>query len=151
MLTPHGSPIIAGGALLAALAGGGVFAIWESYLLAIIAAAGILAATAVVANRRASGQYGTSSPPSPPVRAAVGYITVGALTEVRSRVWYLYLRSHPPARGVLWYYCYGLLLTGLVLLGIGLAAGRIGLSPRRAETTTRGTAGAEGREANRGR
>jgi hypothetical protein len=73
------------------------------------------------------------------------------LTEVWSGVWYLYLGNHPPARGILWYYCYGLLLTGLVLLVIGLAAGRIARSPRRAETTTRGTAGAEGREANRGR
>jgi hypothetical protein len=46
--------------LLAALAGGGVFAIWDSYLLAIGAAVAVLVATAVGANRRAAWRYDAS-------------------------------------------------------------------------------------------
>lgn len=54
-------------------------------------------------------------------RAALIYLTLGALTEVWSGVWLWYLYGHtpPPADGI-WYLCYGFLLTGLALLVIGL-------------------------------
>ncbi len=64
-------------------------------------------------------------------RAALIYITLGALTEVWSGVWLWYLYGHnPPPPDGIWFLSYGFLLTGLALLVIGLlirwvsAAGR---------------------------
>lgn len=54
-------------------------------------------------------------------RVALIYITLGALTEIWSGVWFWYLRDHnPPASDFTWFLCYGFLLTGLALLVIGL-------------------------------
>ncbi len=75
------------------------------------------------------------SKPSSAARLAIVYITLGALTDVWSAIWYVYLNNH---RDQLidtnaWYWCYGFLLTGLTLIVIGLALGRIGRSARHAE------------------
>jgi hypothetical protein len=61
---------------------------------------------------------------------AVIYITVGALILVWSTVWYLY---HRPMTSPGSFWCAGFFLSGLVLLIIGLALGRIGRSAREAE------------------
>jgi hypothetical protein len=73
------------------------------------------------------------SKPSSAARTSLIYITVGALTIVWSGIWYAYLSHTPPANDLTWYWCYGFLLTGLTLLIIGLAIGRIGRSARHAE------------------
>jgi hypothetical protein len=68
-------------------------------------------------------------------RAALGYITVGAIMIVWSAIYYVYLQNHPPAQGTdaPWYWCTGFLLTGGTLLIIGLGVGWIGRSARQAE------------------
>ena len=67
-------------------------------------------------------------------RAALLYITVGAVMIVWSAIYYFYLNNHPPAQGdAPWYWCTGFLLTGCTLLIIGLAVGWIGRSARQAE------------------
>src|SRR5262245_19854425 len=58
------------------------------------------------------------------------YITVGALIDVWSGIWYWYLTRNPPVQESTWYWCYGFILTGFVILVIGLAVGRIGRSAR---------------------
>jgi hypothetical protein len=73
------------------------------------------------------------SKPAPTALAAIGYVTVGALTLVWSGIWYAYLRHSPPDSDFTWYWCYGFLLTGLTLFVIGLMIGRIGHSARHAE------------------
>lgn len=65
------------------------------------------------------------SKPSPVTRTAVVYVTVGALTDVWSGIWYLYLRDKHPTSEEMIYWCYGFLLTGLTLIFIGLALGWI--------------------------
>jgi hypothetical protein len=73
------------------------------------------------------------SKPSTTALAAVIYVTVGALIDVWSGIWYSYLRHAPPDNDFTWYWCYGFLLTGAVLFVIGLMIGRIGRSARHAE------------------
>jgi hypothetical protein len=73
------------------------------------------------------------SKPSPAAQTSLIYITIGALTDVWSAIWYAYLRHNPPAADSTWYWCYGFFLSGLALLIIGLAVGRIGRSARHAE------------------
>jgi hypothetical protein len=79
------------------------------------------------------------SKPSPAARAALLYITLGSLTLVWSIVWYFWLRSQHAQQDVPFfstaqdYVCLGTLLTGLTLLVIGLAVGRIGRAARHAE------------------
>jgi hypothetical protein len=73
------------------------------------------------------------SQPSPAARTSLIYITIGALTDIWSGIWYVYLRQNPPEHNSLWYFCYGFLLTGLTLVIIGLGIGRIGRSARHAE------------------
>jgi hypothetical protein len=55
------------------------------------------------------------------------------LIDVWSVIWYAYLARNPPLHDYTWFFCYGFLLTGLTLLVIGLAIGRIGRSARHAE------------------
>jgi hypothetical protein len=77
--------------------------------------------------------------PSAAARAALMYITFGALILVWSGVWYFRLHNQYAEQGVRFfansqdYVCIGLLLTGLTLLIIGLAVGRIGRAARHAE------------------
>jgi hypothetical protein len=73
------------------------------------------------------------SKPSSAAGTAIVYITVGALLDVWGIVWWIYLWSTGSERRALYYICAGIILSGLTLLTIGLALGRIGRSARRAE------------------
>jgi hypothetical protein len=70
---------------------------------------------------------------SPGARAALIYITVGALLMVWTGIWYVYLNNNPPRTTTVYYICTGLLVTGFILLVIGLAVGRIGQAAREAD------------------
>lgn len=60
------------------------------------------------------------------------YLTVGALTVVWTLIYYMYLRQNGASENAfLW--CYGFLLSGLVLLAIGFGVGHIGRSAMPAE------------------
>lgn len=72
------------------------------------------------------------SKPANAAYLAITYITVGALFDVWTLVWYLYLR-HGGYDGPLYYVCGGFALTGLTLLLIGFSLGQIGRSARNAE------------------
>ena len=69
---------------------------------------------------------------SPLARTAVVYITIGALTDVWSAIWFWYLSNNPPSSYTAFYWCYGVLFTGFTLVLIGLTIGRIGRSARHA-------------------
>jgi hypothetical protein len=75
------------------------------------------------------------SKPSSAAQLAIVYVTVGALTGVWSTIWYFYLSRHQEqyADSPQWYWCYGFLLTGLVLMIIGFGLGRLGRAARTAE------------------
>jgi hypothetical protein len=85
------------------------------------------------------------SKPSSPAHMSLIYITVGALTEVWSGIWYFYMKAYPPADVASWYWCYGFLLTGLALLIIGLAIGQISRAARHAELPPQEVTGAVAR------
>jgi hypothetical protein len=72
---------------------------------------------------------------NPAARSALTYITVGALMNVWSGVWfwYMYSTSEGNRDGTWWYICTGIMLSGLVLIVIGLLIGRIGREARRAD------------------
>lgn len=72
---------------------------------------------------------------NPSARAALLYITVGALMDVWAGVWFWYMRTaHPNDRdGSWWFICTGLFLSGLVLIVIGFLVGRIGRGARSAD------------------
>lgn len=65
---------------------------------------------------------------TPGGKAAVIYVTVGALIDVWSGIWGFYLLNNPGRGATAWYWCYGLLLTGAALVLIGMAVGWIGRS-----------------------
>jgi len=67
-------------------------------------------------------------------RAALAYITLGALTDIWVGVWYFFLVPKDGSDvGMTYFWLTGFGLTGLTLLVIGLLLGRIGQSARRAE------------------
>jgi hypothetical protein len=66
------------------------------------------------------------SKPSSVARTSVIYITVGALTVVWSGIWFWYLRNNYPNTDATFYWCYGFLISGFMLMLIGLTIGRIG-------------------------
>ena|SRR5581483_2230869 len=66
-------------------------------------------------------------------RTALIYITAGALIVIWTGVWYLYLHNNPPDTSSVYYWCGGLLLTGLTLMVIGFGLGRIGRAARHAD------------------
>jgi hypothetical protein len=72
---------------------------------------------------------------NPAARSALAYITIGSLMDVWAGVWYWYMRSMPDGNrdGTWWYICIGLLLSGAVLIVIGLLIGRIGREARHAD------------------
>jgi len=73
------------------------------------------------------------SKPSSAAPTSLFYITVGALMTVWSAIWYFYLsRSGSDQRG-LYFLCTGFLVTGLVLLTIGILIGPMGRWARKAE------------------
>jgi hypothetical protein len=65
--------------------------------------------------------------------AALTYVTVGALMVVWSLIWYWYLSESEAPRRTHFYFCYGFLGSGIILLLIGLGVGRLGRSARQAE------------------
>lgn len=65
---------------------------------------------------------------------AVVYITVGAIMDVWTILWFDYMRRHGTASDGPYYWCYGFFFTGLTLIIIGLALGRIGRAARHAES-----------------
>jgi hypothetical protein len=74
------------------------------------------------------------SKPSSAARMSVLYVTVGALMCVWASIWYAWLRHiDPEGSSVQYYWCLGFFLSGVVLLVIGLALGRIGRAARHAE------------------
>ena len=80
----------------------------------------------------------TNSRHSRGARAAVIYITVGALIVVWSGIWCVNLLNDPTRGDNALSWCYGLLLTGATFVLIGLGIGWIG----RSERSGRHTAGA---------
>jgi hypothetical protein len=73
------------------------------------------------------------SKPSTAAYTSLIYITLGALTVVWTGVWYAWLRAHPPVTDAPYFWCAGFGVTGVTLLVIGLALGRIGRAARHAE------------------
>ena len=71
--------------------------------------------------------------PSSEARMSLLYITGGALLDVWSIIWFVYLQNNSSGGSFSYYLCSGVFLSGLVLLVIGLALGRIGRAARRAE------------------
>jgi hypothetical protein len=66
---------------------------------------------------------------------ALIYLTVGALTVVWTIIYYIWLRRHDGTEAqFLW--CYGFFFSGIVLMVIGLALGRIGRAARAAEVSS---------------
>lgn len=61
-------------------------------------------------------------------RTALIYVTVGALTVIWTAIWYVYLSNNPPETHAVYYWCTGLLATGLTLVLIGFGLGRIARS-----------------------
>ncbi len=61
------------------------------------------------------------------------YVTAGALIDVWSGIWCLYLAKHDAADDLSWYVCWGLILSGLVLVAIGLTLGQIERASRNAQ------------------
>src|SRR5262245_47688335 len=72
---------------------------------------------------------------NPSARTALTYITAGALIGIWAGVWWWYMRTQPAGDvdRTWWYVCTGLLLSGAILIIIGLAIGRIGRSARHAD------------------
>jgi hypothetical protein len=67
-------------------------------------------------------------------RTAVAYVTVGALVDVWTVIYWTYLRRHPEGHeDATYYWVYGFFFTGLVLFAIGLTLGRIARAARHAE------------------
>jgi hypothetical protein len=66
-------------------------------------------------------------------RTAVVYITIGAIMDVWTALWYVYMSRHGTASDGPYFWCYGFFLTGVTLIVIGLALGRIGRAARHAE------------------
>jgi len=73
------------------------------------------------------------STPSSAARAALLYITGGALLVIWSGVWYIYMLSNVPASNGPYYWCGGFVVTGLAFIFIGLGIGRIGREAKQAD------------------
>ncbi|HEY7313810.1 MAG TPA: hypothetical protein VH643_30955 [Gemmataceae bacterium] len=74
--------------------------------------------------------------PSGSARLAVVYITIGTIMGVWSTLWYIWMIRHGTQTDAPYFWCYGFFLTGLALIIIGLAVGRIGRAARHAESPT---------------
>jgi hypothetical protein len=68
-------------------------------------------------------------------RTAVLYITLGAILDVWTITWYLWMNRHGPSTDTPYFWCYGFFFTGLVLIVIGLTVGRIGRVAQSAEAS----------------
>jgi hypothetical protein len=73
--------------------------------------------------------------PSPSARLALFYITAGALLVVWTALayWFYLVPRVPDGTDSRYFWCYGFFFTGLVLMIIGFAVGRIGRAARHAE------------------
>src|ERR1700722_9189711 len=63
---------------------------------------------------------------------ALIYLTVGALMDVWTVIYYIYLWRHG-GTDTQYLWCHGFLFSGIVFIVIGLAVGRIGRNARQAE------------------
>jgi hypothetical protein len=70
------------------------------------------------------------------------YITIGAIGVIWTGVWYIYLVNNPPESHSVYYWCGGLLVTGLTLILIGFGVGQIGRSARHADLPAQEVPGA---------
>jgi hypothetical protein len=87
--------------------------------------------------------------PSGAARTAITYITVGALIDVWTVIYWIYLSRHPEGHAdAAYYWVYGFFFSGVVLLVIGLALGRIGKAARHADTLPEGSVDAAAAPAN---
>jgi len=76
----------------------------------------------------------TDNKSSGAARTAIFYITVGALIDVWTSIYWIYITRHADAYpDSAYYWVYGFFFTGLVLLVIGMALGRIGRAARHAD------------------
>jgi len=66
-------------------------------------------------------------------RTAVIYITIGAILGVWTVIWYIWMVRHGTASDAPYFWCYGFFFTGVILIVIGLALGKIGRVARHAE------------------
>ena len=66
-------------------------------------------------------------------RMSVVYITIGTIIDVWTVIWYIWMNRHGTTSDAPYYWCYGFFFTGLALIIIGLAIGRIGRAARHAE------------------
>ncbi len=73
------------------------------------------------------------SKPSSAAPTSLFYITVGALMTVWSGIWFFYLSRNESDHKFVHYLCTGFLVTGLVLLAIGMLIGPMGRHARKAE------------------
>ncbi len=86
------------------------------------------------------------SKPSSAAPTSLFYITVGALMTVWSGIWFFYLSRNGSDHQFVYYLCTGFLVTGLVLMTIGMLIGPMGRFARKAElppTEAMGTMQAE--------
>ncbi|MCI0640087.1 MAG: hypothetical protein L0Y72_15570 [Gemmataceae bacterium] len=65
-------------------------------------------------------------------RAALTYITIGALTAIWAGVWYVYLFNNPRSESA-YYWCTGLLVTGFAMVLIGLGVGMFARSAQHSD------------------
>jgi len=78
-------------------------------------------------------------------KAALTYVTIGALLDVWTGVWYFAFRPDGQLSSTATFWVWGLFLTGLTLMFIGLALGPLGRSARQAELPPAEATGAEAR------
>jgi len=84
------------------------------------------------------------SQPSFGPRTALTYVTVGALLDVWTSVWYFAFRDPAvPLSHTTSFWLFGLFLTGLALIVIGLLLGPLGRSARKVELPPVGATGME--------
>lgn len=71
---------------------------------------------------------------APAARTSLLYITGGSVLIVWTVIWLIYCFANPPTSGKIYYFIFGFLATGVVLLFIGLRLGAIGRSAKQAES-----------------
>ena len=74
--------------------------------------------------------------PSTAARTVLIYITAGALIVIWTAVWYVYLWNNPPHEHTVYYWVTGFMVTGLIMVFIGLVLGKLGKSDRAPDITT---------------
>lgn len=70
---------------------------------------------------------------APATRMSLIYITAGSVIVVWTVVWLLYLMNNPPGSNTTYYFVFGFMATGAVVLAIGLRLGSIGRAAKQAE------------------